>query len=98
MQVHKLLELGHAVSGASCHSCVVRVVPELSRKLLVVDPAVTVSVDLLQHLVNLSRCDPQSEASDGVPEFYLGDEAIAILIKLVEDLLDGLGGGGDDDA
>lgn len=91
MQVHQLLELGHSVGSSDSHSCVEGVVFEFGSELLVVDLAITVSVNALHDLVNLARSDAETEASEGISELYLGDITIAILVELVEDLLHGLG-------
>ena len=86
VQVHEFLKLGHADGCPAGHPGIKRAILELCRKFLPIDLAVPVVVNLLQDLIHFPGSDAEIELSHGVSELYLGDKAVAILIKLVEDL------------
>lgn len=88
MKNHELFQSGHAVLGPLFQTVIEISCFEFGDELFPINIAIAIGVNSLHDHVNLSWTQAKVEFSYGVSELNRRDEAIAILIKLLKDVLE----------
>ena len=91
MQCHQLLQSRHLPGCSLLHALVEVVLLEFAHELSVVDPPVTIRVDLRHQLIDVTRGEPETQFANGIAELVRRDVAVAIFVKLSKDLIERLG-------
>jgi hypothetical protein len=87
---HKFLQASHLVLGSFLEAIVEVSGLEFSYELFPINLAIVVFVDSSHDLVNLSGTEAEVELPYGVSKLILADGPIAVLVKLLEDVLEAL--------